>query len=261
MVITIDELLKGKSTIIKNKEYLSTEAYVTPFLEKMSKFTKDFRIQARLPEQISITKNDRVKEEDTVYNRVWIQAVLPQNNNCFHNHVETIGLVYGLDVRKPVAKIYRGNLNMACLNLCVFDYSFLNTQFIDPESPLKFNCIDNLMNQTSNITSWLEKLSNMEVKYDDDLINSTLGSWVRNTIKCSYSKEYGKIKLSSDTAVDAYKSIYEKEDSPYFVKKGEITNMFNIYNAWTDLICNEDQRDILNKTEKILMLKQILNLL
>ena len=32
MEITLDELLKGKGTIIKNKEYLSTEAYVTPFL-------------------------------------------------------------------------------------------------------------------------------------------------------------------------------------------------------------------------------------
>ena len=38
MDLTVDELLKGKATLIKNKEYLSTEAYVTPFLERMVVF-------------------------------------------------------------------------------------------------------------------------------------------------------------------------------------------------------------------------------
>ena len=51
MELNLNELLKGKATVIRGKEYLSAEAYVTPFLERMSKFTKDFRIQAKLPEK------------------------------------------------------------------------------------------------------------------------------------------------------------------------------------------------------------------
>ena len=42
MEIDLNTLLQGKATIIKKKEYLPTEAYVTPFLERMSKYTNNF---------------------------------------------------------------------------------------------------------------------------------------------------------------------------------------------------------------------------
>ena len=46
MELTIDQLLRGKATRIKEKEYFTTEQYVVPFLERMSKFTNEFIIQA-----------------------------------------------------------------------------------------------------------------------------------------------------------------------------------------------------------------------
>ena len=259
MNLTVDELLGGKATIIKGKKYLSTEAYVTPFLERMSKFTNDFRIQAKLPDQISITKKEDLNLEDIVFNRVWIQAIMPEEYS-FNNHQEVIGLVYGLDTRKPVAKIYRGALNMACLNLCVFNPTFLNIQEIEPERPVNFKCIQSLMEQTSDIKQWLDKLSSIEVPYDNKFINENLGSWIRHTLVDSYNSINGKVKLATSVAVDAYKLLYEKEDSPYYVHPGDTTSMFNIYNAFTELISNTDTRDILNKTEKTLLLKQILKL-
>ena len=259
MEIDLNTLLQGKATIIKGKEYFCTEAYVTPFLERMSKFTNDFRFQAKLPDQLSITKKEDLNLEDTVFNRVWIQAVMPEEYS-FSGHQEVIGMVYGLDTRKPVAKIYRGALNMACLNLCVFNPTFLNIQSLEPERPINFKCIQSLMEETSDIKVWLDKLLNTEVPYDEQVINENLGLWVRETIKCSYDVGFGKVKLASSTAVDAYKLLYEKEDSPYFVKPGEPTNMFNIYNAFTELISNTDTRDILNKAEKTLLLKDILSL-
>lgn len=259
MNLTIDELLKGKATIIKNKEFLNTEAYVVPFLERMSKYTNDFRIQAKLPNQMSITKKEDLNLEDTVFNRVWIQAVMPEECS-FSDHREVIGLVYGLDARKPVAKIYRGALNMACLNLCVFSPTFLHTQEIEPETPLDFKCIKPLMEQVSDIKVWLTKLSETMVPYDTNLINENLGAWIRNSLKISYDSGYGKVKLSTNVAVDAYKLVYEDKESPYFVEKGKATTMFNIYNAFTKLISNVDTRDILNKAEKTLLLKDILML-
>ena len=44
-----------------------------------------------------------LNKDDVTYNRVWIQAVLP-DEYCFENHQEVIGMVYGLDVRKPIYK-------------------------------------------------------------------------------------------------------------------------------------------------------------
>lgn len=259
MNLTIDELLKGKATIIKGKEYFNTEAYVIPFLERLSKFTNDFRIQAKLPDQISITKKEDLNLEDTVFNRVWVQAVLPEEYS-FDNHQEVIGLVYGLDTRKPVAKVYRGALNMACLNLCVFNPMFLNVQELEPGKPINFKCIKPLMEMTSDIKVKLDKLSDTEVPYDERLINENLGSWVRNTLNASYDNGYGKVKLASTIAVDAYKLLYEKEDSPYYVKPGETTTMFNVYNAFTELISNVDTKDIINKAEKTLLLNDILGI-
>lgn len=264
MELTLEELLKGKGTIIKGKEYFKTEAYVAPFIERMSKFTDDFRIQAKLPDQISVTKREDLSLEDTVFNRVWVQAVLPDEYS-FENHKEVIGMVYGLDARKPVFKIYRGALNMACLNLCVFNPSFLNVQEIEPERAINYKPLNTLMEQTSDVKVWLDKLVETEVLYDEQSINENLGLWIRNSIGSSYDTGYGKVKLAASTAIDAYKLLYEKKESPYYVKPGEATNLFNVYNAFTELITNDGTKDsgckdILNKCEKTLLLKNILTL-
>lgn len=265
MELTVDELLKGKGTIIKGKEYLSTEAYVTPFLERMSKFTNDFRIQVKLPDQVTLTKNNDIKLEDQTFNRVWVQAIMPDEMN-YPNHKESISLLYALDTRKPVVKIFRSGVNMACLNLCVFSPSFINVQALEPESAINFKCIKSLMEETSDVVAWLKRLENTEVPYNEDLINENLGMWVRNSINNSYDSGFGKVKLASSVPIDAYKLLYEKDDSPYYVKPGEITNMFNVYNAFTELITNDGTKDdprgkdICNKAEKTLMLKEILQL-
>jgi hypothetical protein len=230
----------------------------------MSKFTNDFRIQTKLPDQISLTKKEDLNLEDTVFNRVWIQAVMPDEMS-YPGHNEVIGMVYGLDVRKPVVKIYRGALNSACTNLCVFNPSFLNVQELEPERPINFRCINSLMEETSDIVSWLKRLETTEVPYNEESINENLGLWVRNTLNNSYDTGYGKVKLAASTAVDAYKLLYEKKESPYYVQQGNTTNLFNVYNAFTELITNDGtkesgSKDIINKCEKTLLLKDILQL-
>ena len=36
---TLEEVLQGKATRIKNKDYFKTSDYLNPFLDRMSKFT------------------------------------------------------------------------------------------------------------------------------------------------------------------------------------------------------------------------------
>lgn len=254
----LNELLKGKSTRIKGKEYFSTEQYVTPFLDKLSKYTDDFRVQAILPKQISLTKEGNINYDDVVYNRVYIQAVLPDNIG-FDDHVKVVGMVYGLDTRKPIVKLFVGGLNCACTNLCTFNTDDLACQELEPETPIDFRPINPMIDRVLNIADWLKKISAIEVPYNELGINQRLGQWVRETINCSYSNGFGKAKLATSTAVEAYKLLYEKEDSPYYVSVGNSTNMFNVYNAWTDII-SHDTRDIINTFDKTLLLKQILHL-
>ena len=66
MEITLNALLEGKPTIIREKEYFATKDYIQPFIDEMSKFTKDFVINVQLPDQITISNDNR----DVTYNRV-----------------------------------------------------------------------------------------------------------------------------------------------------------------------------------------------
>ena len=116
MIISREKLLMGKATIIKGKEYLSTKDYVQPFFDYMSKFTNEYIIEVEEPKQVTLTNDGK---EDTTYNRVNIQAIMPRQCDI-NGHKEVYGLVYALDIRNPVYKIYRGYLNKDN-NLFVFD--------------------------------------------------------------------------------------------------------------------------------------------
>lgn len=257
--LTIDNAFKGKATRIKNKEYFSTEAYLEPFINRMSKYTDDFRIQGVVADQISLNKEGNIDLEDIVYNRIWIQAVMP-SDLCFENHEEVIGMVYGLDVRKPITKIYRGHLNKACTNLCVFSPSFLDVQEIEENSPIDYKPIDRVMSLTCDIKEKLERMSNIEVEYNNDSINEMLGDWIRKTMHYSVNNESGKIKLSPSTAISAYKLLYEDDKSPYFITENTSTDLFNIYNAFTQVITDSTRKDIMGMFEKTLLIGNILNI-
>ena len=256
MELTLEQVLAGRGTSIKGKEYLSTAAYVEPFLERMSKYTDNFIFNGIQPDQITLTKDGDINLEDITWNRMWVQAVMPDEAG-YDNHDRVVGMVYGLDVRKPIVKFYVGGLNRACCNLCVFSPSFLDVKEIEPEKALDYRPIERLLSQTDNVRAMLERLSNTEVKYNEVTINENLGDWVRKTLNASFTNQFNKVKLATSSAIDAYKLLYEKEDSPYFVPKGTTTDMFNVYNAWTQVI-TDDKKDIINKCEKTLLVGNIL---
>ena len=257
MDIQLDALLKGKQTRIKDKEYFETEAYVNPFLERMSKITSDFRVKVELPEQVTFTKEGNLNLEDITYNRVWIQAVLPQQYDV-DNHQDVIGMVYGLDTRKPIVKFYRGGLNRACTNLCVFNPDYLDVQELQPEVAIDYRPLDILTNKANEIKVFLKKLHNITFPRDNQYINEQLGMWVRNCLNIHYYNGINNVKLATSTAIDAYKLLFEKDSSDYYVPATSNTDMFNIYNAFTELISNDKDKDIMNKCEKTLLLKNIL---
>ncbi len=66
MEITLNALLEGKPTIIREKEYFATKDYIQPFIDEMSKFTKEFVVNVQLPDQVTISNDSK----DVTYNRV-----------------------------------------------------------------------------------------------------------------------------------------------------------------------------------------------
>lgn len=254
MEITLDELLRGNATTIKHKEYFPTRNYVEPFLERMSKYTNDFRVQVKLPDQLAINEETPVN----IFNRVVVQAVLP-DNLVIDNHSQVVGMVYGLDVRKPVVKLYAGALDNVCTNLCVFSPDQLNCAALEPESPINFKPINEIMNSIEDTVKFIQKLKG--IQFDCSYINTSekLGDWVKQCINVSYDNGFGKVKVAATTPIDVFKLLFDNKDSRYFVE-GPVTDMYNIYGAFTQIFTDSMKRDLMNICEKTLLVKQILNI-
>lgn len=252
MNITPQELFKGKKTVIKNKEFFPTQMYVEPFLERMAKFTQDFRIQVVLPDQMTFSKD----ATDLTYNRVLVQAVLPEKYDI-DGHEEVIGFLYGIDVKKPVAKIYRGYLNSACTNLAVFNPSWMNVQDLVPGDPINFTPVQSLMEYTNDFKVTIEKLKATYISRE--LRRQYLGEWVDYALRESQDYGFGRVKIAVSTPIDAYKQLFIDSDSAYFIPEGIDPSLFDIYNSFTQII-TDDKKDILNKFEKTMIINRLLKI-
>lgn len=126
--LNINDLYQGKATMIKDNKYFSTQQYIEPFIDRVDKLCQgNFIIKAQPANQISLTPQGDVNMEDIVFNRVWVQGVLP-GEYAYENHQQSINMLYALDTRKPLVKIFKNTLNMACLNMCVFNPEHINIQ-------------------------------------------------------------------------------------------------------------------------------------
>ena len=251
--ITVGELLKGKSTIIKNKEFFPTKSYVEPFFEKMAPLTDNFKVDVVLPDQMTLTKD----KEDITFNRVLIQAILPEKF-CIHNHDEVIGFLYGIDVKNPVTKIYRGYLNRACTNLSVFSPQWINIQELIPGEPINYNPIKQLLEAENNFPEFISKLKSIYLDRDDR--TNYLGKWVDYALREGQDYGFGKVKIAVSTPVDAYKSLFIDQESEYYVPEGIDPSLFDVHSSFTQII-TDDKRDILTKWEKTLLIGKLLNVI
>lgn len=252
MEIDLNTLLQGRATTIKNKNYFPTKAYVEPFLERMSKLTNDFRVQVKTPDQLAL-------EEDTpidIYNRVVIQAVLPEELEI-KEHFQVIGMVYGLDVRKPVVKFYSGALDSVCTNLCIFSPDQLICNELSPESPINFKPLNNIIDNIEKTINTIKALKSTPFDCSYNNTSEKLGDWIKRCMSSFIDNGYGKVKVSTNTPIDAYKLLFEDEESRYLVKEPE-TDMYNVYGAFTQILTNGVKRDLMNVCEKTLLIKRIL---
>jgi len=250
--LTLQELLKGKATLIRGKEYYPTKTYIEPFLEKVSAFTTDIKVQAIKADQIS-TSN---QVEDTVYNRILLQAVLPEKHDI-DNHQEVIGLLYGLDVRKPVVKIFRNYLNKACLNMTVFSPQWINVQDMLPGEPINYSPIKSLMEYTNDFATILAKTKSTYI--DRNARTQYLGEWVDYSLRESQDYGFGKVKIAVSTPIDAYKELFINQESEYYIPAGYDASLFDVLNSFTDIITS-DSKDILNKFEKLMIINRLLKI-
>lgn len=253
--LKLDDIYRGKATMIKDKKYFTTQQYIEPFVDRVDKLCQgNFIVKAQPANQISLTPNGDINMEDVVFNRVWVQGVLPEELG-YDNHQQSINMLYALDTRKPLVKIFKNALNMACLNMCVFNPDFINVQDLEPEAAVDYNPVKYILSLADDTKVKLEEISKISIDPDD--LKIAMGRWIDNCIKRKYTSTYGTIKISETMPIEVYKNILLDPKSPYY-RKDQVIDGFTIYNAFTDLITNDKGKDIVNKFEKILMVEGIM---
>lgn len=258
MEISIDELLNnGRPLTIKNKEFFSTEAYVEPFMERMQKLTNDFIIKVKLPDTMTRSLDNNVLNQG--FTRVWIQAVLPESESVFDNHRETMNLLYALDTKKPLAKIFRANVNQACLNMCTFNPHALQIQDLIPQEPINYTFVDEVMRMADDTKMRLTKMKSQYLDRGDTLLE-TLGTWVDNCIKVKHKSNFGTVKIAESIPIEVYKSLFINDKSDYYCPPGIEPTLFDVYNAFTYPLSNDKDKDLVNHFEKTLLVSQIMGL-
>lgn len=253
MEITLNELYEGHAALIKNKQFGSSKSYVEPFIDQMSKYTNDFKVSVKLADTMS-TGNDKT---NIIYPRVLVEAVMPEEHSV-ERHDETIGLLYGLDVRKPIVSMYRGYLNQACTNLTVFNPEWIRTYELEPETPIDYSPIKGLMESTSNFKTSLDTIKGINLERVNKELH--LGQWIDNALKLDLDTGFGKVKISPAHVIKAYKQLFLDQSSEYFIPEGHNdVNMFDVYNSFTQVV-TDDKKDIMQKFNKTRLISDVLEL-
>lgn len=253
MEITIQALLEGKPTTIKEVNFLSTKEYVLPFLTEMKKFTDHFVINVELPKQLTVTNNIK----DITYNKVWIQAIMPNKYDVL-GYKEVYGFIYALDIKTPVYKIYRAYINPENNNLCVFNPEWIKTYELKPgETPVIK--VTDLMQMSTDVEIHLTKMQKSFLSPEIKDCHSLLGELIDKSLLYEYKDIVGKIKLSSADVIKSYEDVYHNTTSKYFVKESEECSKLNYYNALCSQITNS--KDIVNRWEKTILVGMLLNII
>ena len=252
MEITLSALLEGKPTIIREKEYFATKEYVQPFIDEMSKFTKDFIINVQLPGQITVSNNNK----DLTYNKVWIQAIMP--DQCtIDGYVETYGLVYAIDARVPVYKVYRAYINKETHNMCVFNPEWLQVYEMKPGEKLVYS-IKELMEKPFDIKQRLKVMKNTFISADIEDTHKLLGKLINRSLQYEYCNVGGKIKISSADVVKTFEDVYLDSTSHYYVQPTVEGSLHNYYGALCSQITKS--KDIINRFEKTILVGMLFDL-
>ena len=231
MEITLSKLLEGKPTIIKGKEFLSTKDYVQKFIDEMSKFTDKFIVNVQEPTQLVVSTDGA-----TTYNKVWIQAIMPNKIGDFN---EIYHFVYGLDIRTPVYKVFRS------YGPCAFNTEWLTINKIEGDN-LPTYSIKDLMEYTNDVELKVKKMQTTFLNSDER--HSLLGKLIEKAMFYEFNHVGGKAKLSTAMVIKAFESVYMDSSSDHYVGDKEESSVWNYYSAFTDLI--KEDKDIINNFEK-----------
>lgn len=223
----------------------SPRAYIEPFLEKFTKANVNVTFKTSVSERVA-NKEVGSGVTNEAFGRVVVEAKFP-TDYCAHAHDTVVGMIYALDLQKPIIRVYSGHNAWACTNLAIFGARYVHqVEIMSGYQGIYDKGLDYIEGLTSQLARFQTLYERMnDTIYEGDEINRILGYLLR--------QGYSNKQIGTTPILSALKDL-EDNASKYSIKDNK-TSQWNIYSALTQYVTNKV--DILEKPTKTVMLSNL----
>lgn len=244
MEVTLDFLKEGPATIYGETVFLPAMDYVTPFVNEMKRYTDHFVVKIHTSKQTYISKGEII----TPINRVWIQAILPEEENGYKI---TYNMMYAIDTRLPSYKFFKGYI-LSGRTQVVMDLKQLIIGEMESQKAIPDD-FKKLLDQKSDIKGWIDNLAQTEIvnKYQ------VLGQMVNSAMTTKLELMSFRSQLSTTEIIAAYSAAcMERKQDGTIVPTNKAVTLLDLYKVIVEGICNG--KDTFVVAEKILITNHII---
>lgn len=245
--LSLNDVMESKVYVKPNTSvtFGSPKKYLEPFIEPMLKSNSaiSFSVKASEP----VVNAEEEGKMNIAYPRVLVEANL---GNLIDGFDAVIGMLYALDLQKPVIKVYSGFNAKACLNLTIFDSSRLFQQELLNDINKVYARSEEFFQEKENelltFKNTLTKLQQSELT--ENTLNELIGKLIR---------ESAKTRLGTTPVLQASKFLDDNGSNYYVRPDGKFScSKFNVYNAVTQALTNSN--DITDRANKTIQLANII---
>jgi len=238
--LTVEQLLEGKAIQRGNVTFPRASEIVLPFISKLQPYTREWKVKVSQPMVQTVEEEHHGDftevAVDNGFHRVLLQAVLNDEYQLVSNpedsYSKVIGMVYALDVVKPIIKVYSGGLRDACINLSIFSRNAVQYRhFADEDFSHIYDTIPGYLEAID--TERVEFASKIQYLTGDMLEGQQLYTELgKLAVKC-----VGKTNSMTTHFNAAIKLLFNNSDyggikNLYYQRDGRHTR-YNIWNALT----------------------------
>ena len=242
--LAVEDIMSSKVYVKPNSNisFGTPKEYLEPYMELFKQEVPQFRVKVSDP----VINAEDTGARNIAYPRAMIEADLGEMIPGFKS---VVGMVYALDLQKPVIKIYSGYNVSSCINLTIFNADKMFQQEILGDYKRVFTKAEEfIQNKEAELIDFKETLTKLQTTFLTEIqLNQLIGKMVR---------ESSKLRLGTTPVLQATKLLDDNGSNYYVRPDGKFTcNKFNVYNAVTQSITNSN--DIVDRATKTI---QVANL-
>lgn len=263
IITTIDKVRGGITHTISAGDLLQSKVYVKEGAAIDFKHPKEYvhkffdvALKHKLDiDAMRIIVNDKVvnAEEDGVRNIAYPRAMIEtkmKDVKELPGFYPVVGMVYALDIQKPIIKVYSGFNVEGCVNLCIFNAEYHHqVELLGDYQSVYIKAENYFSEKQKEVEEFSQTLRTLESEFlEQKELDFYIGLILRKAMKS---------RLGTTNILKAVKELYNPNSSYYVFNEGTFKcSKFNLYNAITQQIT--DGNDIIDRARKTIEISKVL---